>query len=101
MRKLRVRERARDWRGLVRSATEHRSDSEAPESPTAGGTRDTSTLPTNCRCRRGTRPKEKELSIHQLDDGDYFLMETIGFISADLPKVFSARGFYNLIVIIG
>ena len=32
-----VRQRARDWRGLVRSATEHRSDSEAPESPTAGG----------------------------------------------------------------
>ena len=32
-----MRSRARDWRGLVRSATEHRSDSEAPESPAAGG----------------------------------------------------------------
>ena len=32
-----MRQRARDWRGLVRSATEHRSDSGAPESPTVGG----------------------------------------------------------------
>ena len=32
----------------------------APESPTAGGTRDTSTLPTRCRCRRGTRPNKKQ-----------------------------------------
>ena len=44
----------------MRSVTEHRSDSEAPESPTAGGCEVLLPYPTHCRCRRGTRPKEKE-----------------------------------------
>ena len=53
-----VRQRARDWRGLVLNEMEHRSDSEAPESPTAGGIRDAATSMTKRRCRWGTRPKE-------------------------------------------
>ena len=85
----------------MRSVTEHRSDSEAPESPTAGGCEVLLPYPTHCRCRRGTRPKEKELSIHQLDDGDYFLKETIGFICSDLSKALTTRGSYNLVIIEG
>ena len=58
-RKLRVRQRARDWRGLVRSATEH-GTKRPPESPTAGGWVKLLPYLTHCRCRRGTRPNEKK-----------------------------------------